>query len=134
MAGADRRKFAWAASAVALAPLAAAPWAAERLQGFAFWALAGWFVTAVVGVLAGAWVVSTHGKPGNRFTAGLVGGMLARMFLALLGGAAALSAGRPAALAFAAGVIAGFVPVQLFEVVWFFRLGRGEPAGAVTEG
>jgi hypothetical protein len=121
MPDADNKRFVMIAAMVALLPLCLLPWAANRLGVNLPWAMAGWFLVSLIGVVAGGWAVSKHGKEGNGFLAGLVGGILARMLLAVLGIALASTSGRPAIIAFLAGVVAGFVPVQIFEVSWFFR-------------
>lgn len=130
MPEAANKQFVMAASLVALVPLCLVPWAADRLEGNLAWALGAWFLISLIGVMAGGWVVSQHGKPGNGFLAGLVGGILARMALAVLGGAWAMSSGRASVVAFLVGVLAGFVPVQIFEVFWFFRSSARRVAGA----
>lgn len=130
MPNAANKQFVIGASLVALVPLCLLPWAAGRLGDSLGWTLAAWFLVSLIGVMAGGWVVSQHGKPGNGFLAGLVGGILARMTLAVLGGALAMSSGRAAVVAFLAGVVAGFVPVQIFEVFWFFRSSARRVAGA----
>jgi hypothetical protein len=134
MPEADNKKFVMIASMVALVPLCMLPWAANRLGRDLLWALGGWFLVSLIGVVAGGWVVSQHGTPGNGFLAGLVGGILARMALAVLGIAVASSSGRAAIVAFLAGVVAGFVPVQIFELSWFFRSSvRGSTGGRHLE-
>jgi hypothetical protein len=119
------RAFAWRATLVALlGGAAAAALAAGRPPADRVWLLLGWGVLAVAGTLGGAWLASEHGKPGSRFLVALGAGVAAR-FVAVAGGCvAAALAGKSALTAYATGLIAGFVPVQAFEALWFLRRTR----------
>ena len=88
------------------------------------WVLAGWAVLALVGTLGGAWLAREHGKPGSGFLVALGAGVAARFFAVAGGSVAAALAGKSALTAYAVGLLAGFVPVQAFEAVWFFRRTR----------
>ena len=123
------RNIAWsfaarAAGTALLGGAAAAALAAGRPAGDRVWMLLGWAILAVAGTLGGAWLAREHGKPGSAFLVALGAGVAAR-FVAVAGGCvAAALAGKSAITAYAIGLIAGFVPVQTFEAVWFFRRTR----------
>ena len=89
--------------------------------------LLGWGLMALVGVTAGGWAVSRHGTPGPGFIVAVGTGMLARLVLAGAGAAVTLSRGEGALYAYFAGVGAGYVPVQLYEMGWFLTFGRAKP-------
>jgi hypothetical protein len=104
--------------AVALAlALASVLW-----PGRAAWAAGGAAAMAALGLAFGAWLVALHGRPSSEFLVALVAGMFARAVAALAGSAVALVAGgQAAAWAFISGLAAGWVPLQVFETVWFMR-------------
>lgn len=83
------------------------------------WNLLGWLVMSAIGVAGGVVMAAVHGKPGPTFLAALVGSMLARLIAAALGAWAASFIGCKAAWPYVLGLGAGYVPLQLFEVVWF---------------
>jgi hypothetical protein len=124
MPGAEHKRFVFLAALLSLTPVVALPWATRVLGPELPWALGGWLVLAVTGVVAGGWLVSSHGKAGNGFLGALVGGMLARMVLTVAGMGAAMTVGKPAMWALAAGAVAGFLPVMVFELIWFYRASR----------
>jgi hypothetical protein len=117
--------FAWRAALAALAGgAAAALLAMGRPAGDRVWVFAGWAILAAAGTLGGAWLAREHGKPGSRFLVALGAGVAAR-FVAVAGGCvAAAFAGKSALTAYAVGLLTGFVPVQAFEALWFFRRTR----------
>jgi hypothetical protein len=83
------------------------------------WAIFGWLLASVTGVGFGARLVSLHGTPGSGFMVALGTCILARLF-AFAGGAAwAVSRSYEEAIAFLAGLVIGYVPTQVFELVWF---------------
>ena len=128
MPGAEHKRFVFLASLLSLAPMVCLPWAAG-LQGAELpWVICGWLVQAAAGVVAGGWLVSCHGQQGNRFMGALVGGMLGRMVLTVAGMGAAMTSGKPAMWAFAGGAVAGFLPVMVFELIWFYRASRKDAA------
>jgi hypothetical protein len=88
------------------------------------WSLFGWLIMAMIGVIGGSLMEAAHGKPGTAFVGILVGSMLARLMASGLGAVAATTGGYEAAWPYLAGIVAGFVPLQVFEVIWFFRKGR----------
>jgi hypothetical protein len=119
------RSFAARAAIAALAGgVAAALLSLGRPAGDRVWVLAGWAVLAFAGTLGGAWLAREHGKPGSGFLVALGAGVAAR-FVAVAGGCvAAALAGNGALTAYAVGLLTGFVPVQAFEAIWFFRRTR----------
>jgi hypothetical protein len=88
------------------------------------WTALGWLVTALTGVAGGAWVASRHGRAGAGFFVALQTCILARLGLSALGALLAANRGRDAAWAYVAGLVAGFLPLQVFEILWFFRVAR----------
>lgn len=112
-------------SVVALA--AAVSVVVTRFPEALYWALGGWAIMAVVGIADGAWLARRHGKPGTGFLLALVVGMLVRLVLVCGGTALALMNGGQAPWGFLAGVVTGFVPLQVFGVVWFLRRAKRLP-------
>ena len=98
----------------------AAPRGAEIIR----WSVTGWAIMAVTGVVTGLWMVRVHGKPGSGFLAAMGTGMLARLFLSAGGALWAAQHGIGLVWAFLAGLVAGYLPLQAFEVAWFFREAR----------
>jgi hypothetical protein len=88
------------------------------------WSMTGWAITAVVGVVTGLWMVRVHGKPGSGFLAAMGTGMLARLFLSAAVALWAAQHGIEYVWAFLAGLVAGYLPMQAFEVTWFLREAR----------
>jgi hypothetical protein len=74
-------------------------------------------------IACGAWLAFEHGRPGARFLAALGAGVLGRFLAVALGCILAAVESGNALLAYATGLAAGFVPVQLFEAIWFYRRG-----------
>jgi hypothetical protein len=89
------------------------------------WGLAGWLVAASVGVAGGAWTVARHGTGGGGFTAALAACILARLLLGAAGAFAAATSGMASAHAFLVGLAAAYVPVRVFEMVWFLQRNPG---------
>ena len=98
----------------------AAPRGAEIVR----WSMSGWAIMAVVGIATGLWMVRVHGKPGSGFLAAMGTGMLARLFLSAAVALWAAQHGIECVGAFLAGLFTGYVPLQAFEVTWFFREAR----------
>jgi len=98
----------------------AAPRGAEIVR----WSMSGWAIMAVVGVASGVWMVRVHGKQGSGFLAAMGTGMLARLFLSAGVALWAAQHGIECVWAFLAGLFTGYLPLQAFEVVWFFREAR----------
>ena len=125
---AEHKQFVFLAALLSLTPVVSLPWAAQVFGSVLPWALGGWLLLSLAGVISGGWLVSRHGRHGNSFLGALVGGMLVRMTLTALGMGAAMTAGKPAMWAFAGGAVAGFLPVMLFELVWFYRASQDAAA------
>ena len=109
------------AAAVGLALLFLVP---DRGPGDLFWGSLGWAIMATSGVAGGGWMVRRHGSAGSGFLVALGTCMLARLFASVAGALAAASSGNHAVWAFLAGLCAGYVPLQVFEVGWFIRKSR----------
>jgi len=88
------------------------------------WSMTGWAIMAVTGVVTGLWMVRVHGKPGSGFLAAMGTGMLARLFLSAGVALWAAQHGIEYVWAFLAGLVTGYLPLQAFEVAWFFREAR----------
>jgi hypothetical protein len=108
-------------------------WAVQEGHDALLWGVLGWALLALTGVAGGAWLAFEHGKPGTGFLKAMVAGMLTRLFLAAAGGGLAAWTGGNAPWAFLGGAVAGFVPLQIVEVIWFFRAGQ-KAAGSRTGG
>lgn len=85
------------------------------------WAGAGFLATAVPGLIFGLWMAREHGRPGSRFALALGSGFLVRLVLVASAAFLAGRAGADAGWRLLAGLAAGFVPLFLFETVWFGR-------------
>jgi hypothetical protein len=96
----------------------------------AAWAVKGFLATALPGVAGGTWLAREHGRSGSRFVMVLQAGVLTRFVLAALAAMGAARAGGSAMPASMAGLVAGFLPVMVFEMVWF---ARARAAGSVRE-
>jgi hypothetical protein len=96
-------------------------------------ALAGWALMALAAIAGGAWLVARHGLTGSAFFVALASCMLARLILAAVGAGIAAMRGTEAVFAYAVGLVAGYVPLQVFEMVWFQRrTASGRPNARVT--
>ena len=96
------------------------------------WALAGWILLSLIGIAGGVGLVQGHGTPGVRFVVVMGTAMILRSIVALALLVAALRTGGGAFAPCLAGLVAGFLPQQVFEIVWFGRIrrpqdGRREP-------
>jgi hypothetical protein len=96
------------------------------------WVIKGLLATAVPGVAGGAWLAHEHGRAGSRFVVALQAGMLARLVLAAVVAMGAAQAGGTAMSASMAGLAGGFVPVMVFEMVWFARARGTRSVGTET--
>lgn len=120
-------RFALACGAVAVVALAAVLAIGMGRPGpWLHWALWGWVVGAVPGVIGGTWQFVEHGRVGARFFAALVATMLTRLVGVGIGVGFASTAGRDALVGFLVGVVLGYLPVQGFEVSRFMHRG-GRP-------
>ena len=84
-----------------------------------FWAAIGFASMVVPGLACGIWLAYEHGRPGSRFVAAIGTGFLLRLVLAGACAFGAARAGGSAGTGLLSGLAAGFVPVTLFEMVWF---------------
>ncbi|HKQ62325.1 MAG TPA: hypothetical protein VJS92_13620, partial [Candidatus Polarisedimenticolaceae bacterium] len=85
------------------------------------WSLLGWASTGFTGVAGGAWMAARHGTQGAGFMVAMGTSMLARLLLAAAGAFTAATQGAQAAGAYAAGLAAGYLPLQVFEARWFLK-------------
>ena len=87
-----------------------------------FWAAGGWLALTALGVADGVWLNRQYGSPGSGFMLALVAGILARMVIVGGGAVLAFLSGGNSAWGFLAGVGAGFIPVQVFSMIWFAKM------------
>ena len=122
MNGPGTGRFAAICMAVALfSGLAVLLFAMPRGEQFLRWSLFGWSSMAMIGVAAGLWMVRVHGRPGSGFMAALGAGMLARLFVSAAGALVAGQQGIEVVWAYLAGLVTGYLPLQVFELTWFYR-------------
>jgi hypothetical protein len=107
------------AAAASLLPLAIAR-GGVTLQ----WGIAGWLIMAITGLGGGIWLVIKHGRQGSGFLVALGTCMLARLFASAAGALGAAVQGMEAVWAYLIGLVAGYIPLQLFEIWWFARSSR----------
>lgn len=88
------------------------------------WSILGWSIMAVTGVAGGIWLSRVHGRQGAAFLVALGTCMLARLFASVGGAVGAAISGKHAVWAYLAGLCAGYIPLQSFEVFWFIRKAR----------
>jgi hypothetical protein len=118
-------RFAVLSGAIAIAAgLALLPLGLQRGPTALFWGGIGWAIMALTGVAGGTWLVRAHGRQGSGFLVALGTCMLARLFASVAGALTAASSGMDAVWPYIAGLGAGYVPLQLFEVGWFLRVAR----------
>jgi hypothetical protein len=124
--GTAGKRYALGSLAVAsVAALAVFPLVAPLGRGALGWALLGWTLMAGVGVAGGAWMASLHGRQGTDFLKAMGTCILSRLAGAAVGAAVAGSQGMDAVWPYLAGLGAGFISLQLFEIGWFLRRTRG---------
>jgi hypothetical protein len=125
--------FALSASAVAVAGAAAlfvVYGSAEPVA--AAWAARGFLAMAVPGLVGGTWLAREHGRSASRFLIALATGFVTRLVLAGL--AAFFAARADAGVPLLAGLAAGFVPLTIFEMVWFLRARGAQSFGTEPRG
>jgi hypothetical protein len=88
------------------------------------WGAFGWLAMTSIGVASGAWLAVHHGSPGHGFLAGLVGGMLARLLAMTIGAVGVVLTGGGGVWGFAVGLTAGFLPMQAYEIAYFYLRGK----------
>jgi len=121
-------RFATIGSAVAVAAgLALLPLALSRGGDAVRWGLTGWAIMALTGVAGGAWMARTHGRQGSGFLVALGTCMLARLFGSVGGALVAATRGTDAVWPYLAGLCAGYIPLQSFEIGWFLRRSKARP-------
>jgi hypothetical protein len=124
----------WATAAAAVGAVLLSPrlFAEDRLVSE--WASKGFFAMALPGICGGVWLAHEHGRSGSRFLAALASGALGRLVLGALVAFGAARAGGRAIDGLLPGLAAGFVPVLLFEMIWFARTASGPAAGTESRG
>jgi hypothetical protein len=129
-------RFVAGASAVSVASAVAAfaTFRPDASVGLA-WGAVGWGVMAAIGLASGAGLAAAYGRTGTGFLVAIVAGILSRLAATLGGALAAARAGRGALSAFLVGLGAGFVPLEVYEAIFFYRAGRRRtgPDGAVRQ-
>lgn len=120
----------WSGSFATASALILLPFGLPRGTGAVLWGLLGWMATGVVGVAGGAFMVSRHGTSGPGFLMILGVCMLLRLLLSAVGAVAAVGEGMQAVWPYLIGLVAGFIPVQIVEIVWFLRNTPGTAVGA----
>ncbi len=88
------------------------------------WAFAGWAVAVLGGLAGGVVVLRRFGPAGAGFVGALGGSLAGRLGFYTAAGLLAASRGRDALFAYPAGLAIGYVAIQVFEMVWFYRLSR----------
>lgn len=118
-------RFAITGGAIAVAAgLALLPPGLSRGASALRWGALGWAIMALTGLAGGVWMARTHGRQGSGFLVALGTCMLARLFGSVGGALAAAARGTEAVWPYLAGLCAGYVPLQLFEIGWFLRLSK----------
>ena len=119
-------RFAALGGAIAVAVGASAlPLALSRSPTAVLWGLVGWLAMSVIGVAGGAWTISGHGRDGVAFPLALGVCMLSRLACLAAGlFVAAAGRGMEAVGAYLVGLLVGYLPVQVFEVIWYTRSTR----------
>lgn len=128
MSGGRPARYAAGAAAVGAAAGAALWVGAAGFSTGRWWAVAAWAGMVAAGVAGGAWLASQYGKAGAGFVLAAGAGMLARAVFVVAGLATAAGRGAGPRNAFVAGLAAGYVPLQVYEIVWFFLAGRRSAA------
>jgi hypothetical protein len=120
-------RFALYASGVALVSVISIVMGVAAADGAVGWAAAGWAAAAIPGIVGGAALAATLGRPGVGFLIGLFGTMVFRALgliaVLILARTVAGSALRDALVGFATGL----VPLFVFEAAWFLKASRGGP-------
>jgi hypothetical protein len=127
--------FALSASVVAAMGAAALlPWFWGGEPETLAWAARGFLAMAVPGVVGGTWLAREHGRSAQRFLLALATGFMTRLVLAGLAAFYAGRAGDGAGTALLSGLVAGFVPLMVFEMIWFARARGAEGLGTEPRG
>jgi hypothetical protein len=94
------------------------------LRSASAWTLYGFAAMAIPGLVSGAWMVRSHGRPGAGFVLALGTGVTLRVVLLSIVVAVAARQGSAELTQTLAGLAFGFVPLTVFELVWFARRTR----------
>ena len=114
----------WSGAIAAGAGLALLPFALSGGVSAFGWAVLGWLVMVVPGVAGGSWLAAVHGKLGSAFLVAMGACILARLIASAAGAAAAAMHGMGVVWPYLTGLGVGFLPLQVFEVGWFYRRAR----------
>ena len=82
---------------------------------------------ALIGVAGGGWAVSYFGRAGAGFPLAVLTCILLRLVLGL--GGLVFAHVHVQVVPYLAGSLATFAAMQLFEMLWFLRRNRPQPAG-----
>jgi hypothetical protein len=107
--------------AAAIGAVTLLPWFLGDDQLTSAWAAKGFLAMTIPGIAGGAWLAREHGRSAKRFLVALASGFVTRLILAAFSAFFAARAGNGAGTALLAGLAAGFVPLMIFEMVWFVR-------------
>lgn len=122
MTASRRRRFAIPALGIAVVA-GALSWGGAGAAGLGAgeFLLAGFAVAALPGVAGGAWLAGRWGSPGPGFYGGMVAAMAFRFVAVGIGTVVGLRSGGDAPWAFLLGFAATFVPLTVYEAIWFRR-------------
>jgi hypothetical protein len=123
-----------AGAAATLGAAGLATWVASTGTSAFPWAAGGFAAMAVPGIAGGSWLAREHGRPGSRFLWALATGFVTRLVLVAIAAFLAAKAGDGAGTALLAGLAAGFVPLMIFEMIWFLRARGARPLETETRG
>ena len=88
------------------------------------WGGIGWLAMTAIGILGGAWIASRHGTAGPGFLVAFGVCMLTRLTCLIAGALVATSRGTAPVGAYLAGLLAGYVAPQAFEIFWLLSRTR----------
>ncbi len=83
--------------------------------------VAGFLAMTLPLLAAGTWLASRQGRPGPQFLVALGSGIVLRAVLLAMVVALAVHRGGPTLAGALAGLTAGFLPLTVFEMIWFAR-------------
>jgi hypothetical protein len=89
---------------------------------------------AAPGIAAGAWMARVHGTPGPRFLVAMSAGLATRVLLATSVAIGASGDAAQVRTGLVVGLAAGFVPVLVFEMLWFAGAARSPATGEASRG
>lgn len=88
------------------------------------WGVSGWAAAAIPGIFGGGWLAARLGSAGAAFLAGIGVTMAVRAVAIVTGLGMALREGGTAPWMFLGGFATCFVPLAVFEAVWFWQQTR----------